>query len=365
VTPARRLAVLNRALWRRPTFAAGLVPNLAATSLLQHFLIAAIASVLTVRALLAATGYPQIAGGGLHVAHMLWGGLLMVTAVILLLAFVGPAAARLASIVGGLGFGLFIDELGKFITSDNNYFFHPTIALIYLVFLVLFVLFRRLEHPRHIGPSVYLLNVLNLIGEKSSPELDWQQWRQAQDLLSKCDPANPLVQAARLLLANPPAEPVDRPSRAARTLRRLKDFYQRIVGSRWFRRLVVGLFLLNAAGLLLLVIALAGQALGFGSGGPPDFSGWPGFAASLVSASMVVIGASRLRRPGVEALLWFRRAVLVSLFAVDIFAFYQSELAALSDFGWDLLLLLLLDSMIRYQRQLSNSRIAVAAPASA
>ena len=289
----------------------------------------------------------------------------MLTAVIMLLAFFGQTAQRLASIVGGLGFGLFIDELGKFITSNNNYFFHPTIALIYVVFLVLFVLFRRLEHPRHVGPSVYLLNVLNVIGEKSSSELDWHQWRQTQELLSKCDPANPLVQAARQLLADPPAEPVDKPSRAARTLRRLNGLYQRIVASRWFRRLVISLFLLNAASLLVLIVALALQLMGFVPGTPPDLSEWPGFIASLVSASMVVIGAWRLRRPGVEALLWFRRAVLVSLFAVDIFAFYQSELAALGDFGWDLLLLLLLDSMIRHQRQVSTSRIAVEATASA
>jgi len=33
----------------------------------------------------------------------------------------------------------FIDELGKFITSDNNYFFQPTISLIYIVFIIIFL----------------------------------------------------------------------------------------------------------------------------------------------------------------------------------------------------------------------------------
>jgi hypothetical protein len=56
----------------------------------------------------------------------------MVIAIGLLLTLLGRGPRVPAAIVGGVGFGFFIDELGKFITEDNNYFFEPAAALIYL-----------------------------------------------------------------------------------------------------------------------------------------------------------------------------------------------------------------------------------------
>ena len=46
----------------------------AESELLDTFLVSAVASVLVIRVFLEATGYPQLGGGGLHVAHVLWGG---------------------------------------------------------------------------------------------------------------------------------------------------------------------------------------------------------------------------------------------------------------------------------------------------
>ena len=55
----------------------------------------------------------------------------MVVALVILLGLVSPAARQVAAVVGGVGLGLFIDELGEFVTADNNYFFKPTAAIIY------------------------------------------------------------------------------------------------------------------------------------------------------------------------------------------------------------------------------------------
>src|SRR5438094_658740 len=111
-------------------------------------------------------------GGGLHIAHMLWGGTLMVAGVLLLLSYLGQRIRRAAAVVAGLGFGLFIDELGKFITSDNNYFYRPAIALIYVVFVLLFLWWRSLERHRVWDEQTYLANALMLLQDAALHDLD-------------------------------------------------------------------------------------------------------------------------------------------------------------------------------------------------
>ena len=94
------------------------------------------------------TGFPKVGGGGLHVAHMLWGGLLLVVAVLVVMLFTGRRAFTLSALSAGIGVGLFIDEVGKFITEDNDYFFAPAAPIIYggVLLLVLLWVGARARH---------------------------------------------------------------------------------------------------------------------------------------------------------------------------------------------------------------------------
>lgn len=108
-------------------------------------LVAFAASVIVTRVYLEMTGYPQIGSGNLHIAHVLWGGLLLYIGALLPLTLLNRAALTWSAILNGVGMGLFIDEVGKFITRDVDYFYPPAAPIIYAFFLlsVLFYLFIR------------------------------------------------------------------------------------------------------------------------------------------------------------------------------------------------------------------------------
>lgn len=112
-----------------------------ARNLLDVYLGSALIAVVVTRLFLMLTDYPQLGGEGFHIAHVLWGGLLMAIGTLLLLLSRTPNR-RLAAMVSGAGFGLFIDEVGKFVTSDVDYFYKPAALIIYLTFLIIWVVSR-------------------------------------------------------------------------------------------------------------------------------------------------------------------------------------------------------------------------------
>src|SRR5579862_7538361 len=77
----------------------------AALGRFETFFFAAVSTVVLVRAFLIVTGYPKVGGHGLHVAHVLWGGLLMGSAIAMVMVAPGSRWRHRAAILGGIGFG--------------------------------------------------------------------------------------------------------------------------------------------------------------------------------------------------------------------------------------------------------------------
>ena len=130
------------------------------------------ASVALTRLFLELTGYPQLGGGAYHIAHVLWGGILLFFAALLPLVLANRWVYYLVAILGGVGVGLFIDEVGKFITSNNNYF-HPLAApIVYAFFLLTVLLYLRIRQPRSQNERAELYRALDALEEVLELDLD-------------------------------------------------------------------------------------------------------------------------------------------------------------------------------------------------
>jgi hypothetical protein len=130
------------------------------------------ASVSLTRLFLELTGYPQLGGESLHIAHMLWGGLLLFAAAMLPIIFSNRWVYLLGSILAGLGIGLFIDEVGKFITQDNDYFFPAAAPIIYAFFLICVLLYLQLNRPPARDARTEMYAALDMMEDVLDHDLD-------------------------------------------------------------------------------------------------------------------------------------------------------------------------------------------------
>jgi hypothetical protein len=337
-----------------------IVRNVDAASLLQRFLISGVAALLLLRFYLELTGFPQVGGRGLHIAHLLWGGLLMLVAIILLLAFLGRTAQATAAVVGGVGFGLFIDELGKFITSDNNYFFRPAVALIYVVFVLLFLVFRLIERQTSRSGQGYFVNALTYVGDAALHGFDRQRRDRALSLLANVPATDPVAAALRQALAGVEVAPDPNPGRLAQIGQRARAAYLRLAHAPWFSQAVLLVFFAYAvlsAGALIGIITSSVHALLGRHGLALDGD----VAFSALTDLLIVLGAIEWRRSRLRGLLWFERAIVTSILLVQPFLFYTQQLVALVWLVGDLVLLEALRYMIGHE-QLHPTSDAQATP---
>ncbi|MGW8251443.1 MAG: hypothetical protein ACWGO1_12430, partial [Anaerolineales bacterium] len=130
------------------------------------------ASVSLTRLFLVLTGYPKLGGEGLHIAHMLWGGLLLFAAALLPIIFANRWVYLLGSLLAGVGIGLFIDEVGKFITHNNDYFFPAAAPLIYAFFLICVLVYLQVNRPPAREPRAELYAALEMMEDVLDHDLD-------------------------------------------------------------------------------------------------------------------------------------------------------------------------------------------------
>jgi len=105
-------------------------------------------TVVGTRLYLSLAGWPQIGGGDYHIAHALWGGLLLLVGGVITLLWSNAWVPRATALCVGVGCGLFIDEVGKFITARNDYFTPLAAPIIYAFFLAVLGIAVVARRPR-------------------------------------------------------------------------------------------------------------------------------------------------------------------------------------------------------------------------
>jgi len=310
---------------------------------LEWFLLSAVTMILIIRTQLWLTHYPQLGGGGLHIAHLLYGGLFMVIAIWLGQIYLNRWGRTVQAILGGIGFGFFIDELGKFITEDNNYFFKPAAGIIYLIFIFMFLAIRELSRRQSLDPRSALANALSLLPGTAIGEYRKDEAERAARLLDMADQSDPMVGKAREMFRQAEVVPGRPPSRLTGTVNRIHGWIRGLTQRRHFEGIVIAVVIIWALSSLSSVVAIDLDLGGVQDHqGPEVNSGVLGSLESLsalVSVVLVFIGAwAMVRRDHARAYRYFGRALLVSILVTRVFVFIESQFAAVFGLALDLVL---------------------------
>ena len=139
---------------------------------LQLTVLSFAASVSLTRLILELTGYPQLGNETLHIAHVLYGGIILYIASLLPLLYANRWAYTWTAIFSGVGVGLFIDEVGKFITQTNDYFFPAAAPIIYAFFLLTVLLYQRIRREPELDVRSSLYSVVEVLQEVLDHDLE-------------------------------------------------------------------------------------------------------------------------------------------------------------------------------------------------
>lgn len=309
-------------------------------ALLEIWMVWAVVSVLAIRLYLYLTGYPQVGGDTLHIAHMLWGGLGMVIAFGILLLFANSIWKPIAALIGGIGFGTFIDELGKFITKDNDYFFQPTAAIMYAVFIGLYFLARYVDRRRKKTEADYLYLAAQGVTWQALGKLDKRRQKAALGNLDASGNTSEFAKHLREMLENAEVVEASENSRILNARKKIEDVYWKIVRQKWLLNIVIGLFVIRA---IEVIVTLA---MGIFVTEEYDLSNgisvfeMLSFLAGAVTSGLAVIGLIlMIRRKRVQALQAFAGSTVIAIFFGQFFAFATEQFLAMTGLILNLIIL--------------------------
>lgn len=293
-------------------------------------------TVIATRWFLELTGFPQIGGGELHIAHALWGGAALAVAAVLPILLAGRLVYIASAALAGAGIGLFIDEVGKFITAENDYFYPAAAPIIYAAFLLAVLVWLRARRPQEPDPRSQLLSGLELLEESVEGDLQRAEREELRARLASAAARAPRAEQRRLaadLLAFVEAEGVriapDRVDRFGPWRRRWRSRADRWLGGRGLRAAIVAALLLTGAGQVLAVFGI-GSEVEFDLTQPlTPFQAFQlvHLGVEAAAGALVVAGATAVALVGWHRLGWTLAyfGLLALLTLADLISFYVRQ----------------------------------------
>ncbi|MDI6694853.1 MAG: hypothetical protein QME21_07405 [Anaerolineales bacterium] len=344
-----------------------LVKRLGAERYLLISLVSFAASVIVTRLFLELTGYPQLGNTTLHIAHVLWGGLLLFIGGLLPLILANAWIYTVSAILNGMGVGLFIDEVGKFITQNNDYFYPPAAPIIYAFFLLIALLYLYLRRPVQQTPRQLLYQVIHDLGEvldhDLQPDEKAHMQRQLQEVIARAPDSN-LELLARELMEFLDSESLRlfiRPPTRLEQTRRFLESLRKIISQRWltqprFRLLLASLLAISGGARLLRLLWLYRQAhldraltdlflrtIESGLIQTPRALQWAIIRLALEGGfSLLMVGAAFLlaRRSEFAGTRLATISLVMSLTTVNLLVFYFDQFGAVVTTLWQFSLLM-------------------------
>ena len=317
------------------------------------------ATVIGTRWFLTVTGFPQIGGGDLHIAHALWGGAALFAASLLPILMAGRFVYLLSAFLAGVGIGLFIDEVGKFITAENDYFYPAAAPIIYATFLLAVLVWLRAREPNDPDPRSQLLTALELFEESVEGDLQRGERDRLRDRLIAAAAGAPQPEQRRLaadLLAFVEAEelsvapdPIDRfGGIRARLGARSRSW----LGGRGLRIALIATLILTGIGQVLALVGI-GSEVRLDASQPSPFTLFQlgHLVVEGVSGALLLVGAVLVGLVGWHRLGWTLAyfGLLVALTLGDLISFYIHQFDSIEVAVWHLVLLA---AVVGYREQL-------------
>ncbi len=323
-------------------------------------------SVSITRLFLALTGYPQLGDGVFHISHVLWGGLLLFIASMLPLILANRWVYHLVAILAGVGIGLFIDEVGKFITQSYDYFFPPAAPIIYAFFIICVLVYLQITKPRPKYSRGELYKTLEMMEEILDHDLDIREQNEIKNSLAFVidqDEGTELTRLAEDLLSYfNKDEIILAPIPSGRLKKfesRLKEVEIKYLDRERLRKIIiVGIGLLGIFSILLPSISsfnlISNPSLEISS----EIIWYFCLQITLLLTGILLIWSARLILKGSESrgLRISYITLLIYLTMVNLFLFYYYQFAIILAAIYQFVLLL---AVLHYQESYQSDQVSI------